>query len=297
MLFLLPMSGAAGSGRDEGTHGSVDLDENDNVTPTLTRPGSGARLRVRTGRPGSKALTTQPKGAKRVRLPPPQTCADLYAGGRGGAYRPFAQVWSCEAGVLKKRSTCYGGVICPPDTTPGQDPNPDLVEYQPDVRNMVRQATDLIPLPEPMLSPPVDRDGVRAVVGLPVFFAIDPTNWRAVAPSVTDGPAFLTIEATPIALDVTTGDGATLQCPGPGVRVTSTEQAKRARRTTCHHAYINRPPKGSDVVATLTTTWALRPITNLAPEQLVGVLPDTITKSSTVAVPLTQYQAVLVDPD
>lgn len=241
------------------------------------------------GAPGSRTLVRSRK-TKRV-WREPETCADL---GAGGATRIRGNVWSCGADgtTVYQKPTCYGGAICPQDT--GQPPTEAAPE--PDIGALVSTALKQVPEPYPMMSPPVEDDGVEHVVGLPFFFGIPAVYWRPITTNATDGFSVVTITATPTKLSFDPGDGTgeTKRCDGPGPRVLSMDAAQRAKRTGCYYLYQIASPANAEYDATLSITWSLAVITNIVPATRVTVnVPPTMTTTTNIGVPVIEIQPVL----
>ena len=244
------------------------------------------------GAPGSRTLVRSRK-TKRV-WTEPETCADL---GGDGVTRIRGSVWSCGAdgSTVYQKPTCYGGALCPQDTRqPGTDPTD--VAPEPDIGALVGKALKQVPLPYPMMSPPVEDDGVEHVVGLPFFFGIPAAYWRPITTTATDGFSVVTITATPSALSFAPGDGSaeTKRCDGPGRRVLSMDAAQQAKRTGCYYLYQIASPANAEYDATLSITWTLGVITNIVPATLVTVnVPPTMTTTTNIGVPVIEIQPVL----
>ena len=205
----------------------------------------------------------------------------------------------CDNGRIQvpEITNCYG--IC--DPIHGDPHGRTIVRKRPapDVGALWDIASKQIPLPEPMLSPPLERDDVETLVGLPVFFAS--TNYQPVTLTATDGLWLLTITATPTALTLDPADNAgPVTCRGPGIRVSRTSQIDVGKRTNCWHLYTETPGTGHDYDATLAITWSITATTDATgiddDPLLINTLPAEFTTTTAIPLTVTQRQAVLAPP-
>jgi hypothetical protein len=95
------------------------------------------------------------------------------------------------------------------------------------------QADASIVLPAPTLS---FNPSTFTVVNLPTWLTIDPSVWHAYAATATVGGVTATAVATPVAVTWTMGDGATVQCAGPGTAYNA-QLPDDQQSTTCAHTY------------------------------------------------------------
>lgn len=205
----------------------------------------------------------------------------------------------CDNGRLKvpEETNCYG--VCYPILRDDKGKIVIRKRPAPDLGALWDIASKQIPLPEPMLSPPLERDGVETLVGLPVFFAS--TNYEPVVLAATDGLWALTVTATPTTLTLDPADDAApVSCPGPGIRVSSTSQISAGKRTNCWHLYTETPGAGHDYNATLAITWSISAIIDATGIDDVPVfvnsLPAQFTTTTAIPLTVTQRQAVLAPP-
>ncbi len=105
------------------------------------------------------------------------------------------------------------GHVCGVDTTelrfvPSTTPQ-DL--YQRIHRRMITH----LPAPEPLTSPPA---ATAVPVGQPVFFWVDPQQWRPIETTLEEGGIVAQVRARPETMRIVTGDPATsaVTCDGPG---------------------------------------------------------------------------------
>ena len=205
----------------------------------------------------------------------------------------------CDNGRLKvpEETNCYG--VCDPILRNAEGKIITRKRPAPDLGALWDIASKQIPLPEPMLSPPLERDGVETLVGLPVFFAS--TNYKPVVLAATDGLWALTVTATPTALILDPADDAApVSCPGPGIRVSRTSQINAGKRTNCWHLYTETPGTGHDYDATLAITWSISAIIDATGIDdvpvFVNTLPAQFTTTTAIPLTVTQRQAVLAPP-
>jgi hypothetical protein len=110
----------------------------------------------------------------------------------------------------------------PPSSTPQVDP-----------RTVALQAERSMTLPAPSLrSNPVGS----SVVGLVTWLWVDPALWQDHAETATAGGVSATAVAHPVGITWTTGDGAQVECGGPGVPY-APDVAADAQSTYCSHVY------------------------------------------------------------
>ena len=70
-----------------------------------------------------------------------------------------------------------------------------------------------LPLPDVLTARP---RGADALVGLPEWFWIAPAQWHPVTATVAVGGVWAQVTARPAGLQIRSGDGTGLACPGPG---------------------------------------------------------------------------------
>ena len=194
--------------------------------------------------------------------------------------------YSCANGLIGFQG-CYGACV-PGSSVPGKPI---------DVQLLIDGAMKQVPVPKPMTSPPLVRDGEYGVVGIPFFFGVPARQWRTVSPSATDGVNFLTINATPSSLRFDAGDGgAPVVCNNPGRAVRDREQAARAKSLGCFHLY-QEAATGDGYSTALSIVWNLSVTTNMTEDQYVNLVPATMTTTTNIVVPIIEIQAVLANPN
>lgn len=224
-------------------------------------------------------------GVARPTLRTVSTCTEVSG---PSAFLTLTGRYVCENGALGFRG-CYG--VCPPPA-PGSPPPP-----RPDVRAMIDSAVGNVPDPEPVTSPPLRDDDDVSVVGVPFFFSVPAEQWTTISPTATQGPYYLTINATPAMLTFDPGTtGPRARCDNPGRSVRTQAQARAAKSLGCYHVYQDAPRNGATYPASLAITWNLSVTTNLAPSDYVNLVPATMTTTSAFDVPVIELQPVLVSP-
>jgi len=142
--------------------------------------------------------------------------------------------WPPPSGEAWALLDCLGGAI-------GSGPQAVLVSTAagaPPVtpEQLMIQALKELQLPAlaPATAPPRGTDGL---VGLPEWFWIPAASWHALTVTVTAGPVWATVTATPSSLSFEPGTGAgPVTCPGPGATYDAARPAAD-QRTDCSYTY------------------------------------------------------------
>jgi hypothetical protein len=266
--------------------------------------GSAGKKTKGTRKPGTPpAKRTTKKGRRYQPGPPPKTCVAKPPS--IDSYTVITQ-WSCSStGRLTKKqcsqTTCTTTVISRPATpavaTPGNT-TPPVVIPQPDIPWLIKNATEQLPPPQPVMSPPFhNKPRAEGVAGLPIYFAVDTDQWKPFSVTATDGYYHLTITATPKNLTFDSGlNNETQTCQGPGERITQ-QNYERASKTECKYTYQQSTREGKDFDATLAITWTTSVITDIEPASLVtNNVAAEITTTTNISVPIVEIQAVLQPP-
>ena len=87
-----------------------------------------------------------------------------------------------------------------------------------------------LPLPQPHLSPAGEQ-----VVNLPTWLWIDAADWKPYSSTVDVPGVTVTVTATPTEIVWSTGDGATVDCQGPGSPFNGSPASSAAA---CTHTYL-----------------------------------------------------------
>ncbi|GEM_PF-1017925 len=110
-----------------------------------------------------------------------------------------------------------------------------------------------VPELQPRTAPPLNRP---ALVGLPEWFWIPPAQWHPISVTVTVGPVWARLTATPNLLTFDPGGGlAPSSCPGPGTSYRSAPSGGAG----CQFKYLQSSAlqPGGAYAAAVTVTWAV----------------------------------------
>ena len=160
----------------------------------------------------------------------------------------------------------------------------------PPTPNDVRSALDP-PRPVPRTSPSLSAVQTGNLggylVGLPIYFAVDPATWIPEIKSITAAGLTLSVTATPILIDIDV-DGEHFQCEGPGEIV----GASNWKTTTddCSHVFTTRGVKP----ALMTIIYEHVYSANFPTDLPVGELGESPTV--TFDMPVVEVQPVLEQP-
>jgi hypothetical protein len=162
--------------------------------------------------------------------------------------------WPPPAGEAWALLDCIGGAI-------GSGPqavlvNTDTRAAQVTPEQLLIQALKELRVPalSPATAPPPGSDGL---VGLPEWFWIPASSWHALTVTVTAGPVWATVTATPTGLSVDPGTGASpVSCAGPGTAYDPAEPAPE-QRTDCAYTYVapSAGLPGDAYSASVTVVW------------------------------------------
>jgi hypothetical protein len=171
--------------------------------------------------------------------------------------------FTCSIQLLTKSQVKFLGLPDPPKgehwaaiTCPGKQPfgGVTLVSRNgtpavtPQELMEVARSELKVPVLRPGLAPPLPRKGL---VGLPEWYWI-PNGWRPVNVTVSAGPVWATVTATPVSLSFDAGGGQPgSSCTGPGVAY------HRGGRTDCSYTYTrsSATQPGGKYAAAVTVTW------------------------------------------
>jgi hypothetical protein len=113
-----------------------------------------------------------------------------------------------------------------------------------------------VPAPDPATAPPRGKDGL---VGLPEWFWIPRSAWHQVTITVTVGPVFATVTASPGRLTFSPGAGlSAASCAGPGTAY-NPQRAASAQHTACSYTYDQSSDgqPGDVYQASVSVTWRI----------------------------------------
>jgi hypothetical protein len=109
-----------------------------------------------------------------------------------------------------------------------------------------------VPWLVPGTAPPMHHKGL---VGLPEWFWIRPSLWRPVSVTVSAGPVWATVTASPVRLTFDPGSGqAGTSCPGPGTPY-SAAAARHANPCTYTYTQSSARQPGGAYQAALSVIW------------------------------------------
>lgn len=151
----------------------------------------------------------------------------------------------------------------------------------PDPADLAAEAVKRLDLPLPAIrvnpAPPAAQ-----LVFFPTWMWLDGSSWGTRSATASVPGLSVTATAEPIRLRFSTGDGASIRCPGPGTAWTAGKEPEAASPD-CGHTYI-RP---GDFDLTATVTWRV----SWAGGGQTGTVPD-LTTTSTLALDVTESQAL-----
>ncbi len=140
-------------------------------------------------------------------------------------------------------------------------------------------------------APPRGRDGL---VGLPEWFWIPRSQWHPVTSTVSVGPVWATVTASPGQVSFSPGPGLPgVSCPGPGAPYNRRLPAS-AQHTSCSYIY-DEPSTGQPhnaYPAAVTVTWDV----SWAGSGGVGGHIGTVPESFPFSVPVAQGEALVTSP-
>ncbi|HUB38059.1 MAG TPA: hypothetical protein VMA72_04335 [Streptosporangiaceae bacterium] len=111
-----------------------------------------------------------------------------------------------------------------------------------------------VPHLRPATAPP---RGTAGLVGLPEWFWVPAAKWHVRSVTVTAGPVWATVTATPVSLTVQPGAGLSpVTCAGPGTAYNRRKPAAQ-QHTDCSYTYLQPSAglPGSAYRASVTATW------------------------------------------
>lgn len=165
----------------------------------------------------------------------------------------------------------------------------ELVDQQPegglvDVDALARRAAESVPIGAPQLRTSPDAGGLL-YVQLPTWFWIAESWWRDYTAEASTGRVKAIATARPVSVTWSTGDGATVDCDGPGrawVRGVDDEASD------CRHTYRRATGRGRTLTLSATVKFDLTWSSNIGR----GGTLESITRTATVAVRVGEIQAL-----
>jgi hypothetical protein len=149
-----------------------------------------------------------------------------------------------------------------------------------------------VPSLSPATAPPRGHD---ALVGLPEWFWVPAAGWHARSVTVSAGPVWATVTATPVALAFEPGAGISpISCQGPG---TAYDRAMPAtgQHTVCSYTYIQPSAglPGNVYQASVSITWR---VDWVGSGGAGGVLAPALSVPVAFTIPVAQGEALVTTP-
>jgi hypothetical protein len=146
-----------------------------------------------------------------------------------------------------------------------------------------------VPALPPATAPPVGADGL---VGLPEWFWIPAASWHPLTVTVTAGPVWATVTATPSGLSVNPGTGADpVTCLGPGTAYNPAMPAAD-QRTGCSYTYSQPSAglSGDAYAASVAVVWS---VVWIGSGGAGGVLASALSVPVSVPIRVAQAEALV----
>ncbi|ASO21595.1 hypothetical protein FHR81_003239 [Actinoalloteichus hoggarensis] len=176
-------------------------------------------------------------------------------------------VWQCSTEGY--RDALYRPPVWIPD---GDEPGADLL---PSPEELAALARDQLRLPQPSIatSPTGDQ-----LVHLPTWLWLEETGWGARSATASVPGVSVTATARPVSTTWSTGDGASVTCPGPGTPFPGGGDPE-APSPDCGHVYRSSSDHQPDQEFPLTATvrWKITWVGGGG----AGTLPDLTTEATT----------------
>lgn len=166
--------------------------------------------------------------------------------------------------------------------------NPGITPF-----DLLAQAEQELQIPQlaAATAPPRGRDGL---VGLPEWFWVPRTEWHPVSSTVSVGPVWATVTATPGRISFSPGPGLPgVSCRGPGT-VYNRRLPASAQHTNCSYSYA-QPSTGQPhnaYPAAVTVSWDINWTGSGGAGGHVGTVPESFPFS----VPVAQGEALVTSP-
>jgi len=245
------------------------------VIPIPCSSGSGTPGTAGTGSSGTGGSTTASTCVTVVYSP-----AQVQQLGLGPA--PAGQAWA----ELACGGTLPGVVAILVSTAAGM---PQVTPQQ----LMIQAYGELqVPSLSPATAPPRGHDGL---VGLPEWFWVPAAGWHARSVTVSAGPVWATVTATPVGLTFEPGAGISpISCQGPGAAYDSAKPAA-SQHSDCSYTYL-QPSAGlpSNVYqASVSITWR---VDWAGSGGAGGVLAPALSVPVAFTIPVAQGEALVTTP-
>jgi hypothetical protein len=149
-----------------------------------------------------------------------------------------------------------------------------------------------VPSLSPATAPPLGRDGL---VGLPEWFWVPPAGWHALSITVSAGPVWATVTATPVGLTFEPGAGITpVSCQGPGTPYDPARPAP-GQHTDCSYTYVQPSAglRGNVYQASVSIAWR---VDWVGSGGAGGVLAPALSVPVPLTIPVAQGEALVTTP-
>jgi hypothetical protein len=169
-------------------------------------------------------------------------------------YKPASEPWAQSFGAPTPPAAWYEGWCGSVATGFSVVTRMRIFGSPPGQALLVAEAVKRLRLPAPAIrlnpAPPAAQ-----VVHLPTWLWLDPSSWATRTATASVPGLSVTATATPVSVRWSTGDGATLTCPGAGTPWTDGTDPRKASPD-CGHTYTVTSGQGTFRV-TATTTWTV----------------------------------------
>jgi hypothetical protein len=224
---------------------------------------------------GARAATSAPSagpgsGCYEQKVPPNSwivVCSNSSGGPGSGGGGGGNQHYACTLQLLDKNQVRFQGLPPPPKgqkwaaiTCPG--PNPfggvtlvggnGVPAVTPQELLQIAEGELRVPWLVPGTAPPMSHKGL---VGLPEWFWVPAGQWRPVSVTVSAGPVWATVTATPSRLSFDPGGGLSgVTCPGPGTPY-SAAAARHPNPCTFTYTQSSARQPGAAYQAAVSVVW------------------------------------------
>jgi hypothetical protein len=149
-----------------------------------------------------------------------------------------------------------------------------------------------VPSPTPATAPPLGSDGL---VGLPEWFWVPASGWHPRSVTVSAGPVWATVTATPLGLTFQPGAGMSpVTCQGPGTAYDPSEPSA-SQHTDCSYTYaqpsVGLP--GNVYQASMSITWRVDWVGSAGAG---GVLAPALSVPVALTISVAQGEALVTAP-
>ena len=149
-----------------------------------------------------------------------------------------------------------------------------------------------VPSLSPSTAPPLGHDGL---VGLPEWFWVPPAGWHSRTSTVSVGPVWAKVTATPFSLTFEPGAGISpVTCQGPGTAYDPSRPAA-SQHTSCSYTYVQPSAglPGNVYQASVSVTWR---VDWVGSGGAGGVLTPALSVPVALTIPVAQGEALVTTP-